>query len=78
MAVQEVTAQAWPPLPVFAITTSDGGAHGSALSSSGAGAQNAVLADSGPAWFRSPWGFGGGVVAVVPPTPPSPSCHGGQ
>lgn len=47
MAVQEVTAQAWPPLPVFAITTSDRGARGSALSSSGARVQNVVLADSG-------------------------------
>lgn len=34
VAVQEVTAQAWPLLPVFAITTSKCGARGSVLSSS--------------------------------------------
>lgn len=60
MAVQEVTAQAWPPLPVFAITTSDRGARVSALSSSGARVQNVVLADSGLPGSAL-WGRGGGV-----------------
>lgn len=78
MAVQEVTAQAWPPLPVFAITTSDRGACGSALSSSGARVQNVVLADSGLPGSALWWGGGGlGEVWLCPPARHR-RHHGGQ
>lgn len=62
MAVQEVTAQAWPPLPVFTITH---GIRGSALSSSDARVQNVVLTDSGLPGSALRGGFGGGVMAVA-------------